>query len=121
MREIMRLMRAGQYALEGLVYLWKEQKNTRLLMAIMALSLLVCPLIGFSGFQTGLVFACITVTAIAEILNTSIEVTLDIICEGKFHPQVKIAKDTASCAVLFGVVCSVIVFLVILIENFFIK
>ncbi|ADG83020.1 diacylglycerol kinase family protein [Thermincola potens] len=119
MREILRLMQALQYALEGLVYLVKEQKNTRLLMVIMALTLIICPLLGFSGFQTAVVFLAVTITAVAEIINTAVEITLDLICNGKFHPRVKIAKDTASCAVLFCVFASVVVFLIILAQNIF--
>lgn len=121
MREILRLMQAMQYALEGLVYLVREQKNTRILLAIMALTLVICPLLGFTGFQTGLVFFAVTMATVAEVLNTSIEITLDMICGGKYDPKVKIAKDTASCAVLICVITSVIIFLIILVENFIVR
>lgn len=119
MNEIARLMRAGGYAMEGLFYLLKEQRNTRLLMIIAVLTLIICPLIGFSATETALVFLTVTVTTIAEVINTSIEVTLDLQTQGRYHSKVKIAKDVAACAVLLGVVTSVIVFFLFLFPHLF--
>jgi len=119
MNEIMRIMRAGGYAVEGLVYLLKEQKNTRLLLAIAILAVFVCPLIGFNAFQTIIVFFTVMMATVAEVLNTAIEIALDLESQGRYHPKVKIAKDVAACSVLLCVVNSVAVFFVILFTNLF--
>jgi len=119
MNEIKRILRAGGYAFEGLVYLLKEEKNTRLLLSIAVLALIVCPLIGFSTLQTMLVFFCVMMTLVTEVLNTSIEVSLDLQIQGRYDPKVKIAKDAAACAVLFCIVTSVIIFFSILFSNLF--
>lgn len=117
MNEIKRLIKAAGYALDGLFYLLREQKNTRLLVAIAILALIICPLIGFTAFQTMIVFFAVMVTVIAEVLNTAIEIALDLIVKGEFHPQVKIAKDVAACSVFFGVITSILITLVIFFTN----
>ncbi len=119
MNEITRLMQAGAYAIEGLVYLVKEEKNTRLLLIIAVLALIICPLIEFSAFQTIIVFFTVIITVVAEVLNTAIEISLDLQTQGKYHPKVKIAKDVAACSVLICVINAVVVFLVILFSNLF--
>ena len=120
MNEIFRLIQAGGYALAGLVYLLKEQKNTRLLLIFAVLTLIICPLIKFSALQTVIVFFTVMVAAVAEVLNTSIEITLDLQTQGKYHSKVKIAKDVAACSVLLSLVNAVVVFCVILFSNLFI-
>lgn len=119
MNEITRLIRGAGYAFEGLIYLLKEQKNTRLLLGIAVLALIICPLLGFSAFQTIMVFFTVMVTTVAEVLNTAIEIALDLHTQGKYYPQVKIAKDVAACSVLLGSVSSAAIFFVILISRFF--
>lgn len=120
MNEIFRLIQAGGYALAGLVYLLKEQKNTRLLLIVAVLTLIICPLIKFSALQTVIVFFTVMVAAVAEVLNTSIEITLDLQTQGKYHSKVKIAKDVAACSVLLSLVNAAVVFCVILFSNLFI-
>lgn len=117
MKEISRLLRAAGFAFEGLFWLIKEQKNTRILLFCAALTLIICPLINFTALQTAFVFFIVMVTVIAEVLNTAIEITLDLIVEGKIHPKVKIAKDISACTVLFGVITSITVTLVFLYSN----
>lgn len=117
MNEICRLIRAAGFAFEGLFYLIKEQRNTRLLLLISIASVIICPLIGFSAFQTLIVFFAVMVTTVAEVLNTAIEIALDLEVKGQFHPKVKIAKDVAACSVLLCVITSVAVFCVILFVN----
>ncbi|PKM80628.1 MAG: hypothetical protein CVU89_12900 [Firmicutes bacterium HGW-Firmicutes-14] len=119
MNEILRILRAGGYALEGLVYLMKEEKNSKLLLGIAILALILCPLIGFSVLQTVVVFFTVMVTLVAEILNTAIEITLNLEIQGRYHPKVKIAKDVAACAVFLCVITSVTVFFAILLANIF--
>lgn len=117
MNEIARLVRAAGYAWEGLIYLIREQKNTRLILLTAVASVIICPLLGFTAFQTVIVFAAVLVTAVAEVLNTAIEIALDLQVKGEFHPHVKIAKDVAACSVLLCVINAVTVFGVILYTN----
>lgn len=117
MNEIVRIMRAGGYALEGLIYLLKEQKNTRMLLMIAAISLIICPLLGFTVIQTGIVFFALMLAVVAEILNTAIEITLDLQSGGKYHSKVKIAKDVAACSVLISLLNAAALFLMFFMFN----
>lgn len=117
MNEILRILRAGGYALDGLVFLLKKERNTKILLVVTLLTLIICPLIGFTTIQTMIVFITTVVTVIAEVLNTAIEITLDLQVEGKFHPKVKIAKDIAACTVLFGLLTSLTTAVVFFISN----
>jgi len=117
MREILRLINAAGYAVEGFVYLTKNEKNTRLLLIIAVLTLIICPLLQFSAMQTAIVFFTVIVVTVAEVLNTAIEMIIDIVCEGKFHPKVKIIKDISAASVFIAIINSVLVFSLILAQN----
>lgn len=117
MNELLRLLKAGGYALEGLLFLLKKERNTKILLAIAVLTLVICPLAGFSVMQTMIVFFSAMVTVIAEVLNTAIEIGLDLQVEGEFHPKVKIAKDIAACTVLFGLLTSLIITAIFFVSN----
>lgn len=117
MREILRLMHAAGYALEGLVHLIKNEKNTRLLLIVAALALIICPLLRFSAMQTAIVFFTVILATVAEVLNTAIEMSIDMMCQGKFDPKVKIIKDIAAASVFISVITSVLVFTLILAQN----
>jgi diacylglycerol kinase (ATP) len=117
MNEIQRLFRAAGYAFEGLVYLLKEQKNTRYLIALAILALIIFPLLGFSVLQTAIIFFSLMMALVAEVINTSIEITLDLYVQGKYHSRVKIAKDVAACSVLFCGINSVILIIIFLTSN----
>jgi len=117
MNEIVRLMRAAGYAFEGLFYLIRKEKNTRLILLAAIAAVIICPVIGFTPFQTVIVFFAVIVTAVAEILNTVIEIALDMQVKGAFHPKVKIAKDAAACTVLLCIINAIAVFGVILYSN----
>lgn len=117
MNEIVRIIRASGYAFEGLFYLIRKEKNTRLILLAAIAVVIICPLIGFTFFQTVIVFFTVILTAVAEVLNTAIEIALDLQVKGEYHPQVKIAKDVAACSVLLSVVNAIAVFGVILYSN----
>lgn len=117
MNEITRLIRAAGYAFEGLFYLIRKEKNTRLILLAAIAVAVLCPLIGFTPWQTAIVFFTVIITAVAEVLNTAIEITLNLQVKGAYHPQVKIAKDIAACSVLLCVINALVVFGVILYTN----
>ena len=53
-------------------------------------------------------FLVMTVIIVAELLNTAIEATVDLVTE-EYHPLAKVAKDCASAAVLTSVLLATIV------------
>ena len=92
------------HAIEGIMYCFKNEHNT----IIIFICAVVAVLSGFFftislGEWLFILFIC-GVIAACELINSSIEATIDLITK-EVHPLAKIAKDTASSASL--VLCSV--------------
>lgn len=96
---IMRSVKAFKYSWEGFKYAYRYEQSMTL-HVIATLLVIVCGLV-FKIEQYEWFFTIILIGLIngIELLNTSIEAVVDLITE-KQHPLAKIAKDTASAAVL---------------------
>ncbi len=89
---------AFRYALRGLLWAWKAQRNLRIqaLLGGLALGLAlglgveVWPILFLIGLVMGL-----------ELLNTALEALVDLVSPG-FHPLAQRAKDVAAAAVLWA-------------------
>ena len=105
---INRLVKSFTYAFDGLKYAFKYEQN--ILVHTLATILVIIAGIFFKiSLTEWLVLALIIGLVIAtELINTSIEATIDLITK-EVHPLAKIAKDTAAAAVLvFGLTAIVI-------------
>jgi diacylglycerol kinase (ATP) len=103
-----RFFTALRYALQGLVYLVRTQRNVRihLLAALNALTLgAFLPLTRGEWLALLLTIALVLAT---EGVNTAIEAVVDVATQ-EFHPLAKIAKDVAAGTVLFCALVSVII------------
>lgn len=103
-----RLLDSFGFALNGLIYCLKTQRNMRI-HAMAALAVIVVSL--FSKLDKTdiimLVFA-ITLVFICEMINTAIEKSIDLFTD-KYHPLAKIAKDVAAGAVLVSAITAVFI------------
>lgn len=105
---INRLVKSFTYAFDGLKYAFKYEQN--ILVHTLATILVIIAGIFFKiSLTEWLVLALIIGLVIAtELINTSIEATIDLITK-EVHPLAKVAKDTAAAAVLvFGLTAIVI-------------
>ncbi|HSH31120.1 MAG TPA: diacylglycerol kinase family protein [Candidatus Saccharimonadales bacterium] len=95
----MGLFKSFYYAIIGISYVFKNERNARIhfLMAILALGLGVA--LGVSSAELAAIFFAVIIVFVAEIINTAIEKTLDLI-DTKRNPQVAIIKDMVAGAVL---------------------
>ena len=103
-----RLFKSFTYAFDGLKYAFKYEHN--ILVHTLATILVVINGIFFKiSITEWLALILIIGLVIAtELINTSIEATIDLITK-EVHPLAKIAKDTAAAAVLvFGLTAIVI-------------
>lgn len=91
--------RSFLYAWQGMVYGMKTQRNLRihLLLAVAAYGL-GCWL-DLAAVEMAVLLLTIGLVIVAELLNTSLEKLVDLICP-EYHPLAKAAKDTAAAAVL---------------------
>jgi diacylglycerol kinase (ATP) len=92
---------SANLAIEGIIYSVKTQRHMRYHL-VAALSALVLSLIlGISRTDFILLSMAIILVLVTEMLNTAIEVTVDMISD-TYHPLAKIAKDIAAGVVLLA-------------------
>lgn len=98
-RSIKRLLKSFKYATEGIIYAFKYEQNI-IVHTIITISVIIMGiLLKISNFEWLICFILFGLVIATELINTSIEAMVDLICP-KQNPLAKIAKDTASGAVL---------------------
>lgn len=97
-----------RHAWEGIVYASRTQINMRVHVAAALLVGLMGYILHISAIDWLFVITAMALVLVAEMINTAIETTVDLISP-EFHPLAKIAKDTAAGAVLMAAVFAVIV------------
>ena len=107
MKEWERLLKSFGYALEGILYTVKTQRNMQIHVATAIIVLIFGLWMGISRLEVLMVFFSIFLVFILEVINTAIEKTVDLTTGEKRHPLAKIAKDVAAGAVLFSVMLAV--------------
>ena len=82
-------------AIEGIIYSVKTERHMRYHLIAALLVLLTGLLLNISRTDLILLTMAIVLVLVAEMLNTAIEVAIDMIVL-EYHPQAKIAKDIAA-------------------------
>lgn len=96
------------YAIEGIIYAVRTQRNMRIHMLVSLLILTACFFYNLSKGEILILTLSITLVIFAELINTAIECTIDII-SNYYHPLAKIAKNTAAGAVLVTAINAIFV------------
>jgi diacylglycerol kinase len=86
-------------AFYGVVYVVRLERNARIHLIVAILVLILSIVVGITNAELAAIFFAIILVFTAEIVNTSLEKTLDLIHD-KPHDQVRIIKDMAAGAVL---------------------
>ncbi|MBI5047986.1 MAG: diacylglycerol kinase [Deltaproteobacteria bacterium] len=89
-------------AIEGIIYALKHQRHIRYFFAIAAAVLLLSLILNLPEIEFVLFSVSIVILLFAEMINTAIESTIDLVCGKKFHPLAKVAKDISAGAVLLS-------------------
>lgn len=114
-----RLFKSFKYAIEGIIYAFKYEQNIIVHTLVMILVILLGIIVKLSIFEWLICLILFGLVIATEMINTAIEATVDLACDKK-DPLAKIAKDTASGAVLvFAITASIagiIIFLPKIIE-----
>jgi diacylglycerol kinase (ATP) len=91
------------FALEGILYAAKSQKHMRNHF-LAALAILAAVLfLRVSNLEFILLVICVSFVLFAELMNTAVELCVDIVSPG-YHPLAKHAKDVAAGAVLIAAI-----------------
>lgn len=103
------------YALAGIRFAFKSERNIRFQMAATILVGLAGWFFGLTAMEWVVVILACTLVLMMEMTNTLAEWTIDLITDRQFHPIAKNVKDVAAGAVLlasfFAVIVGAIVFL----------
>lgn len=101
------LVESFNSAIEGFIYVFKSQRNMRLHFLIGLAVLFLGIFLNLTYIE--LVILCLTITFVlfAEMFNTAIEHTIDLV-EEKFHPLARIVKDICAGAVLLSALSAII-------------
>lgn len=115
---IKRLIKSFKYALEGIIYAFKYEQNIIVHTLVCIIVIILGFLLKISYFEWLICLILFGLVIATELINTAIEALVDLACP-KIDPLAKIAKDTASGAVLVFALTSVIAGLMIFIPKIF--
>ncbi len=90
--------RSLKHAIRGLGSIFKTQRNARLILVIAICVLAASQVFKISVFEFLIVLLTIGLVFVAEIFNTMVEETVNLIT-GEYHEKVKLLKDMAAAAV----------------------
>ncbi|MBX6751532.1 MAG: diacylglycerol kinase family protein [Micromonosporaceae bacterium] len=97
------LLRSFGYSFRGLFWATRVERNIRIHIVIMVYMfgfLLLPDWFSVTPVQWALLLLATALVVGAELLNTAIEATVNLVTEGRYHHLAGRAKDTASAAVL---------------------
>lgn len=97
-----------RYALEGIVAVIRTQRHMRFHFFSVVLVLLMGFLFRLDKREMLVLLFTISLVLIAEMFNSAIEATVDLVTE-EYHPKAKFAKDIAAGAVLVATLNAVVV------------
>ena len=87
------------WAFEGIVYVLRTQRNMQFHVAAAVGTLVLALVLNVSRLEMLAIVGAIALVFIAEMINTAIEATVDLVATA-YHPLAKVAKDVAAGAVL---------------------
>lgn len=93
------LMESFDNAINGIIVAFKTQRNMKIHFVIAFIVLILTVAFKLNKIETIIVLVCIGLVISSELINTAIEVTIDLLSE-KFDTKAKIAKDVAAGSVL---------------------
>lgn len=88
-------------AVEGFIYVLKTQRNMRVHFLLAVFVLILALYLNMGRVDVLFLIAAISLVLLCEMINTSIELTIDLIKDA-FHPLARIVKDIAAGAVLLS-------------------
>lgn len=106
--KIRKLLDSFNYAIDGIIYAFRTQRNMRIHFIVAILVLIASFVFNISKIEFIALCLSITMVMAAELVNTAIESAIDL-TTNHYHPLAKIAKNTAAAAVLLTAINAVIV------------
>ncbi len=102
------------YAFEGLLYATRTQRNFRIHLCITIVAFTLALLLHITLIEMAVLAIVIGIVLFAELANTTIELFVDMLTEGRYDIRAKAIKDMAAGAVLITAIsaltCGVCIF-----------
>jgi diacylglycerol kinase (ATP) len=114
---LIRILNAFKYSKDGFVAAFKSEEALRQDVLLCGVLFVITLLLKISFIEKLFLFSSLFIVILSELLNTAIEVIVDRISE-EIHPLSKVAKDIGSCVVLVSFVYLILVWIIVLYENF---
>lgn len=102
------LFQSFNYAIDGLIFVLRTQRNMRIHFIIAAMVLTLSLAVGVTGVQFSMLIFAISMVMMAELINSAVEAVIDVTTTS-FDPMAKIAKDVAAAAVLVTALAATII------------
>ena len=102
------LIESFNYAVNGIIYTLKTEKNTKIHFMAAIVVILLSLFFDFTKLELLMLFITIAFVIMAEMFNTAVERTIDLITH-EFHPLARIAKDIAAGGVLIAAINALVV------------
>lgn len=113
-----KFLRGFKYAYQGLAYAFGTQINFRVHVFAATAAILLGYFLGLDAAEWIWICSAILVVLIVELLNTAIEVLVDLVSPD-YHPKAGIIKDVSAGAVLLTALFAVLVGLFIFVPKIF--
>lgn len=97
-RGVKRFFNSFKYSFDGLKYAYLNEQSLTIHISVAIVVILAGILLKITQMQWLFILMCIGIIMATELINTSIEATIDLISP-EYNQLAKIAKDTASAAV----------------------
>ena len=110
------ILESFSYAISGILYCIKTQRNYRIHCVAAIGALLLSYIYNFSEIEILILLFTIALVIVTEMINTAIEKSVDIAVDA-YHPLAKVAKDIAAGAVFVSSLNAIIVFYFLFIKN----
>ncbi|MPW27037.1 diacylglycerol kinase family protein [Alkalibaculum sp. M08DMB] len=113
-----KLVDSFKFAFQGILYSFNTQRNIRIHFFIAIIVLILGIYVRLSHIEWILLLLTISIVVTSEMINTSIEKTIDLVTE-EYKILAKIGKDVAAGAVLISSILSVIIGVLIFYNKIF--
>lgn len=111
------LIKTFSFALKGIYYGFRTQKNLRIQLLAFVLVLLAAIFSGFSIKEYMVILFCSAMVFSVEMLNTAIEVLVDMVSPG-WNEKAGMVKDIAAGAVLIVSIAAAVIGAMLFLNHF---
>lgn len=101
------------YAFTGIKQAFKTESNVRIHTLAGTLAILFGVLLRLSRIEWLFIIVAITIVLVSELLNTSVENAIDMVCGNTYSEIAKYAKDIAAGATLIGAIGAALIGVII--------